>query len=174
MPFDQRLRLHQRPVRDHHFARPRRQQRPQHAGRGAAGADQQHAFAGQRQTRVALDVIHQPSTVRVVGQPVLRILRIKPQHVRGLRQRGARGETPAFAEGIELEWHGDTAALCPTRHQRPQRLGESAQWPTHAAEFHCLPGLARKLGVDEGRLAVLDRVAGDDVKVHGVNFAAAP
>jgi len=43
----------------------------------------------------------------------MRILRIKPQHVRGLRQRGARGETPAFAERIELEWmKGDW--LCST------------------------------------------------------------
>src|SRR5207245_1941744 len=51
--------------------------------------------------------------------------------------------------------------------ERAHRLGKTAQRPQHTTIFHRLPGLTRELGVNEWRLAVFDRVAGDDVSVHG-------
>ena len=142
-------------------ARPR--QRPQHAGRGAARAQQQHVAAGKRDAGVARDVVDQADAVGVVGKD---FVAVEAQHVAGLASCGARRQLRGQRRRLELEGHGDVAALAAlgpegaARRRRSRRAGSAAcriagRWPVSCGEAR----------VDPRRLAVFHRVAHDAVKV---------
>src|SRR5690606_18126764 len=82
-------------------------------------------------------------------------------------QLGAFAAARGKAEGAELEGHGDVAAACAFGSEAAHRSLEGIEWTQQAPVIDALTGGLRELRVDEGRLAVFDRVAGDDVAVGG-------
>ncbi len=83
---DQRLGARDAPVGDDDLARAARDERPERAGRAAAGADQQHARVAQCDFGVALDVAHEPGAVGVVAEPAVGV---EAQHVACAGDAGA-------------------------------------------------------------------------------------
>jgi hypothetical protein len=138
----------------------------------AAAADHEQRSAAQRHAGTGLDITHQPSTVSVVAEPAVGV---EAQRVHSAGECGACTRAPAETEGVELERHRDVAAARQATvlagGEVLQRAGEPVERAEQAAVAQHFTGLARELGVDEGRLAVLDRVAGDDVAVHGASAA---
>jgi len=117
----------------------------------------------QRESEVVAQIAHEADAVGVVGEPAIGV---EAQRVRSLRERRAFGRPARGVESIELERHRDVAALRAARSECSQRRLERVERNEQAFIRDRLAGLAREFGMDERRLAVLDRVAGDDVAVH--------
>ena len=73
MRVDQRIGFRRCAIGDHELGRSLLDQRAEHAGRRAAGADQQHAAASKRDACIAGDVAHEPDAVGVVAAPAVAV-----------------------------------------------------------------------------------------------------
>ena len=151
-------------VGNDHLARAARDQRPERAGGAAAGADHEHARAGECDAGVALDVAHEPGAVGVVAVPAVGI---EAQHVARAGEAGARAVAVGERPGVELERHRHVAAAAAAgneaAHRRCERV-ERAEQPVVDDGFASLRSERR---VDERRLAVCDGIAADDVAALG-------
>ncbi len=162
----QLARLAFRAVGQHDAARPGLDQRAQHARRRATRAQQQHVAASQVHAGVAADVAHQADAIGVVREHAVVP---EAQDVAGAGQLRARRQLRGHLGGLELERHGDVAALAAFGAERTHRIGKPVQ---RNQAFAIGEVLARQLGepgMDPGRFAVFDGVAHHTVQVGSVH-----
>ena len=138
--LDQGLGLGGRAVGHGNARRPSEQQRPEHTGCGAAGAQQQDVQPLELAAGVDLDVAHQTQAVGVVGQ---NLSVHEAQGVGRLGQLHPGADLVGARKGLLLEGHGDVAALDALGLQALEGGGEAVQRHQQAL---VLQGLSRQFG----------------------------
>ena len=164
MPRDQCLGPSDRAVGDDDLAHAGGRERADHAGCATAGADEKQPCTAQCHAGVDLDVADQSRAVGVVAGPAVGI---EAQGVAGAGQGGSRCRRRDQPESLELEGQRDVATARSGRRECSHRRGEGVDGAVQALVDHGLARLPRELGMDERRPAVLDRVAGHRVAIHG-------
>jgi hypothetical protein len=155
--------LRRRAVADHQGGGALGEQRPEHAARGAACAEQQHPRAREHEPVIAAEVPDQPGAVRVVAAQPPAVE--DDQGVDRARRLRALAALDREREGLLLEGHGDVEPPAALGHEAPDVAGEIVAAAEDPVVDDVLPGLARERGVDERRLAVRDRIPDDGVAV---------
>ena len=137
-------------------------QRQQHATRGAAGPEQQHALTADCHAKIKFDISAETRTIGVVTE-YLRAVEVQGIHRLGLfRTLAAAGrQTPRFE--LERQGHIDAAAArrAKCRHTR----GKTVERCEQAHVFKISAALASEGGMDLRREAVGNGIANDGVTV---------
>ena len=135
----------------------------------ASGTEHQDPPARELDTEIYSEVAHQAHTVGVVAEVVVDAV----QH-HGVDRAGALGRRGVFIHqrpGLLLERYGDidTSAFAQKVAHAADEVVERRQ---QLAVLQLLTGLLGEHGMDQRRLAVLDRVADNGVTVHQASPAS--
>ena len=153
----------ERAVRHADACRIFRQQRGEHAARGAAGAENQDRLAGKGHVEVVHQVADDAGTVGVVAVPMAVAAAQRVDRAGELR---AWRQHPRHGERLLLERHRDVAAAPTVARERLDRRLEAVERRQQPLVAQVLAGLRRERHVDLRRLRLRDRVADDGVAVR--------
>ena len=157
----QALRALGRAVRDAHLARLLLEQRREHAARRAAGAEDQQPRAGDRDTDVPHEVGDEADAVGVLAVELGGAA--ADDRVDRARPLGARGEVVHDLGGRRLVRQRDVRATSALHEEVDHRVAERRRWGVDHLVVDDVVELAGEQAVDEGRPAVADGMAEEDV-----------
>ena len=134
---------------------------------GAASAENEDVFSRQGALVIEKDIAHQPRAIRVMSAQDV------PVHVERVNRTGGLrfGCQPARkGMRILLEGYGDIGAFAAAGKKGLCCLVEMPRFRQQGGVLDGLAGLFGKQGMYQRRLAVADRVADDDITVHGISL----